>query len=445
MSTEPPFHSSAPDAVAVRRGAQVWHVGELLRAIGQQLAARFPACTVEGELSGYSRAASGHCYFSLKDAEGQGALLRCALFRRAAVLLDFAPADGQRVQARGRLAVYEPRGELQFVVESLRPAGTGSLHELFLRLKARLEAEGLFDAARKRALPPFPRRIGIVTSLGAAALHDMATALARRAPHVAVVVYPAPVQGAEAPARLAEAIALAGARAEVDLLLVCRGGGSAEDLWAFNDERVVRAIAASPLPVVSGVGHETDVTLADFAADVRAPTPTAAAELAAPATAACAASLDALAGLLRDRVGRLLDARRQRLDEAALRLTRPAAGVRRHAHALALLEHRLASAVRLGLRRPAERSERLRQRWLAAGTALRVAERHRLERLAARLDLLDPARTLARGWAWLADGQGRPLVAVADASVGQRIAARLADGRIEATVTAVEPADGAGA
>ena len=230
-----------------------------------------------------TRAASGHCYFSLKDADGQAASLRCAMFRRAAALLDFSPGEGVLVEVRGRVAVYEPRGELQFVVEAMRRAGAGTLYEQFLKLRARLAAEGLFDADAKRALPPHPRRIGVITSSAGAALHDVLTALARRAPQVEVVVYPSPVQGVEAPPALVRALQTANERAEVDLLLLVRGGGSLEDLWAFNDERVVRAVAASALPVVCGVGHETDVTLCDLAADLRAPTPTAAAELAAPA------------------------------------------------------------------------------------------------------------------------------------------------------------------
>ena len=222
----------------------VWSVAGLVQAVADTLAARFPVCVVRGELSAFTRAASGHCYFSLKDAEGAAALLRCAMFRRAASLLDFAPADGQLVEIRGRLAVYEPRGELQFVVEGMQRAGAGALYEQFLRLKARLEAQGLFDAQRKRPIAAFPRRIGVVTSLGAAALHDVLSALARRSPQVEVVVYPSLVQGADAPAALALALATASQRAEVDTLLLCRGGGSLEDLWAFNDERVVRAVAA---------------------------------------------------------------------------------------------------------------------------------------------------------------------------------------------------------
>lgn len=247
--------SSAPGGPPA--GLRVWPVGSLLRAIADSLEARFNPVAVKGEISGFSRAASGHCYFSLKDEQGQ---IRCAMFRRAAGLLDFSPRDGQLVEVRGRLGVYEPRGELQMVAESMRQAGQGNLFEQFLLLKARLEAEGLFNAERKRGLPLFPRAIGVVTSLGAAALHDVVTALQRRTPHIPVLIYPASVQGAQAPGELCQALRQASQRAEVDVLLLVRGGGAMEDLWAFNDEQLARLIVAAPMPVVSGVGHETDYT-----------------------------------------------------------------------------------------------------------------------------------------------------------------------------------------
>jgi exodeoxyribonuclease VII large subunit len=419
---------------------RVWGVAALIHAVSDSLAARFGACTVQGEISGFSRAASGHCYLSLKDAEGQPALVRCAMFRRAASALDFAPQDGQRVEVRGRLALYEPRGELQFVIESMQRAGAGALMEQFLRLKARLEAEGLFDGARKRDLPAYPQRLGVITSLGAAALHDVCTALARRAPHVAVVVYPALVQGADAAPALAAALALANARNEVDALILCRGGGSLEDLWSFNDERVVRAVAGSALPIVCGVGHETDFTLCDFAADLRAPTPTAAAELAAPATRDCLDTLRALAGLMQRRVGRVLDGQAQRLDAAGLRLSRPTERLRRQQVQLTQLQHRLAAAVRVQGPREQARLERLATRAQRALTGRQAAAQQRLETLGARLQALDPQRVLQRGYAWLADAQGQPVQSVKQLSVGQGVTTVLADGRAEATVTALQPA-----
>ena len=245
-----------------------WSVEALVREVGVMLSTRFAICTVRGEISSFSRASSGHCYFNLKDSDGGAGMLRCAMFRRASSLLSFAPADGQLVELRARLSVYEPRGELQLVVEAMQRAGDGALFERFLQTKARLEALGLFDPSRKRQLRVYPRAVGVVTSRAAAALHDVLTAFVRRAPHVRVVLYPSPVQGPEAPAALAHAIDVASRRGEVDTLIVCRGGGPLEDLWAFNDERVVRAIVAATMPVICGVGHETDVTLADFAADI---------------------------------------------------------------------------------------------------------------------------------------------------------------------------------
>ena len=418
----------------------VWGVAALVHAVGDALAARFGAVTLQGELSGFSRAASGHCYFNMKDADGQPVLLRCAMFRRAAGLLDFAPADGQAVELRGRIGVYEPRGELQFIVEAMRRRGDGTLFERFLRLKAKLEAEGLFDVARKRALPSHPQRLGVVTSLGAAALHDVASALARRSPQVALLVYPSLVQGAEAPAALAAAITLAGARSEVDALLVVRGGGSLEDLWAFNDEAVVRAIAACPLPVVSGVGHETDVTLADFAADLRAPTPTAAAELAAPAAADLLVELQQLHALLRRRVRQCLDTEAQRLDRQALRLARPADALRAQAHGLRLLAHRLHGAARA---LPAWQGQRLHETGLRlrhAGAAVLLRQTHRLATLATRLGGVDPKVVTRRGYAWLTDDAGRPVRSVAQLAVGQPVHAVLADGEAGATITSVRGA-----
>jgi len=435
---------------SVPRGERmVWSVAGLVNAVADALSARFGACVVQGELSGFSRAASGHCYFSLKDADGQQAMIRCAMFRRAASLVAFSPADGQRVEIRGRIAVYEPRGELQFVVESMQQAGAGALYEQFLRLKARLESEGLFDPARKRPLPSHPRRLGVVTSASGAALHDVLTALARRAPHVGVVIYPSLVQGADAPAALVQALGQAAARAEVDALIVCRGGGSLEDLWAFNDERVVRAIAASPLPTICGVGHETDVTLADFAADLRAPTPTAAAELAAPPTRELAETLAAFATLMQRRVHHVLDQQAQLIDRAALRLARPGQGVRATAQRLLGLAHRLQGGARRGLQADAHRLEALAPRLTRSLQRNTDVAHHRVDALAARLHAVDPRQVLARGYAWLEDGAGAPVASVASLSPGQRLGAVLSDGRATVDVLQVtssaEPLQPAGA
>lgn len=422
---------------ASRSERMVWGVAALVHAVADTLTARFASCTLRGEISGFSRAASGHCYLTLKDADGAAAAIRCAMFRRAASLIDFAPADGQLVEVRGRLAVYEPRGELQFVIESMQRAGAGALFEQFLRLKARLEAEGLFDPSRKRELPAYPRRVGVVTSPSAAALRDVLTALARRAPHVEVIVYPSLVQGQEAPAQLVAALAVAQQRAEVDVLLVCRGGGSLEDLWAFNDERVVRAIANCSLPVVCGVGHETDVTLADFAADLRAPTPTAAAELVSVTRAESLEMLEALARLMARQVARVLDLQAQRLDRAELRLRRPAEGLSRQAQVLASLRQRLWSCAVGALHRQERRSRDLAAR-LERGAGLGfAAQQRRLAMAQARLEALDPRQVLSRGYAWLTDAQGQAITSAASLTPGQAVTAVLSDGQAQATVDEV--------
>jgi exodeoxyribonuclease VII large subunit len=421
-----------------------WSVAALLLAASDALQARLGAVAVRGELSGFVRAASGHCYFTLKDSDGQAAVLRCAMFRRAAVLMDFRPADGQQVELRGRIGVYEARGELQCVVESMQRLGTGSLYELFLRTRARLEAAGLFDASRKRPIAAHPRRIGVVTSLAAAALQDVLTAIARRAPHVQVIVYPAPVQGQEAPALLAQAIRRAGERAEVDTLIVCRGGGSLEDLWAFNDEQVVRAVAGCPVPVVCGVGHETDICLAELAADLRAPTPTAAAELATPRRADELQRLIRLQATLSSVVQRRLDGHAQRLDRLALRLGRPARLVDRERARLLALARRGEAAFAEALRLRHRRLEPLQARLCAAAARRLSGERERLSHLAVRLDAADPRRVLARGYAWLADADGHAVTSARGLRAGQRLSACWADGSADVDVVRVA-ADGAAA
>ncbi len=416
-----------------------WSVAALLLAVADALAVRLGAVTVRGEISGFSRAASGHCYFSLKDSEGQAAMLRCAMFRRAAGLLDFAPADGQQVQLRGRIAVYEARGELQCVVESMQRLGVGSLYELFLRLRARLEAAGLFDAARKRELPAYPRTIGVVTSPQAAAWHDVLSAIARRAPHVRVVLYPSLVQGSEAPAQLVRAIGWAAQRGEVDTLIVCRGGGSLEDLWAFNDEAVVRAVAASPIPLVCGVGHEVDVTLAELAADLRAPTPTAAAELATPVRDDELARLVALAQQLRRALHRRLDNQAQRLDRAGWHLARPARVVAQQQAALDRIGDRIAAAASRRLA-----AERFASSLRAAGLRralgqLLAARAEALARLGLRLQAADPARVLARGWVWVSDARGAAVTSATAIAPGDRLRARWSDGTADLRVEQVAP------
>ena len=414
-------------------GPRIWAVGALCRAVADALDARFNPVAVRGEISGFSRASSGHCYFALKDPSGQ---LRCAMFRRAAGLLDFSPRDGDQVEVRGRLAVYEPRGDLQLVVESLQRAGQGALFEQFLQRKARLEAEGLFDPERKRALPVMPRAVGLVTSLGAAALHDVVTALRRRVPHIPVVLAPAAVQGANAPAELVRALqSLYALQPAVDVILLVRGGGSIEDLWAFNDEALARTIVQSPVPLICGVGHETDFTIADFCADLRAPTPTAAAELVSASQAMWLGAVDLLNERLDSALGARLDVLGQRLDQAAARLGRPSGLVARQQLRLAHHSQRLRYAL-------LSRAERLAQvpRAISTDFPLKLERamaqrRERLERVALRLRLLDPALVLQRGYAWLTDADGRAIVSAKKLSAGDAVVARLADGSVDLTVT----------
>ncbi|OYT88454.1 MAG: exodeoxyribonuclease VII large subunit [Burkholderiales bacterium PBB6] len=417
-----------------RSGAPAWSVSSLLLAVSDALAARFASVTVRGELSGLTRAASGHVYFTLKDANGAAAGLRCAMFRRSAQMLDFQPRDGQQVDVRGRLAVYEARGELQMVVESMQRVGAGSLYEEFLKLKARLEAMGLFAAERKRALPAVPQRVALVTSASGAALHDVLTSFRRRAPHVSLVLCPTLVQGAEAPPAIVAAMQAANRVPGAEMILLCRGGGSLEDLWAFNDERVVRSVADSDLPVVCGVGHETDVTLADLAADLRAATPTAAAELATPSRDDLLNGLQQRAAHLQRRVAQRLDAAAQRLDTVSLRLQRPAQAVRLQASRLDLLAQRHEAALRTAVSRAQQRLQLQGERLVRAGTQQRVAADTRLARQAVRLQALDPRQVLARGYAWMEDADGLPRVSAAGLKPGQGLRAVWADGHAQVQV-----------
>jgi exodeoxyribonuclease VII large subunit len=427
---------------------RVWQVGALCRAVADALDARFNPVVVRGEVSGFSRASSGHCYFSIKDETGQ---IRCAMFRRAASLLDFVPRDGEIVELRGRLGVYEARGDLQLIVESLQRAGQGALFEQFLRLKAKLESEGLFDTARKRPLPMMPRAIGLVTSLGAAALHDVVTALQRRVPHIPVVVAPAAVQGAAAPAELVRALsalyrlapAAGGSSAAgaipgappVDVILLVRGGGSMEDLWSFNDEQLARTLALSPVPVVCGVGHETDFTIADFVADLRAPTPTAAAELASQSRDVWLGALELIAGRMLDASQRLLDTQSQRLDLAASRLGRPSALVARQQMLLSRQAQRLRHETLLLLERTTTEWRRLSAEFPQKIGQQMVRRHDRLERAGLRLQSIDPRLVLQRGYAWLTDDAGHAVTSALKTHPGQALQATLADGTVDLAVT----------
>ena len=384
-------------------------VSELLRSVRDVLERRFPLAWVRGELSNVSRAASGHVYFTLKDA---GAQVDCVMFRSRAAALDWELREGAQVEARALVTLYEPRGRFQLTVEQLRLAGQGALYERFLRLKEKLEREGLFDPAAKRPVPAFPRAIGVLTSLKAAALRDVLTTLARRNRSIPVVVYPVPVQGEGAAERMAAMIRRANTRAECDVLLLVRGGGSIEDLWPFNDEALARALRASRIPVVTGVGHETDFTIADFAADRRAATPTAAAELAAPSRAELASRVAECARCLSRDARRQLGYAMQALDALARRLVHPAARLRALEKELVHSGRRLAQAL-------ARRLE---------------AWRARAEKLQVLLASFSPEGVLARGYSITLDAEGKVLTDAARAKAGDRITTRLSRGSLESEV-----------
>ncbi len=415
---------------------RIWGVGVLCRAIADAIEARFNPIAVRGEVSGFTRASSGHCYFTLKDPQGQ---LRCAMFKRSAQMLNFAPKDGQSVEVFGRLGVYEPRGELQLVVESMRTTGQGTWFEQFLKLKAQLEAEGLFNADRKRPIPERPRAIGIVTSLGAAALHDVATALQRRVPHIPVVLSPALVQGADAPASLLQALQAVSAKPEIDVILLVRGGGSLEDLWAFNDEQLARAIVACPVPIISGVGHETDFTIADFCADLRAPTPTAAAELCAISQADLVQQVMGLQELMQNLAHRQIDKCSQGLDLAQSRIGRPSQAVSQQVLRLTrlgqLMHQRMASHTQACQHNLVNKKAQLER---ALGQTIQNNQQ-RIHRAQLRLGLLDPRLVLQRGFAWLSDEKGQAVSSIAQAKVGQPVRATLADGVVDLTVSSKRP------
>ena len=413
----------------------VWQVGSLMRALADAVSARFNPVRVQGEVSGFARAASGHCYFTLKDADAQ---VRCAMFRRAASGLTVLPRDGDRVEVSGKLDIYGPRGDLQLIVETLTPAGQGALFERFMRLKAQLESEGLFDAGRKRPVPVMPHAVGVVTSLGAAALRDVATALQRRVPHVPVTVFPAAVQGVQAPAELCQALEVAYRQfadtGTPQVLLLVRGGGSLEDLWAFNDEQLARTLARAPMPVISGVGHETDFTIADFVADLRAPTPTAAAELCATDRASLLGALTLHEQRAAASVQRHIDNQSQRLDRLAQRMARPSERVAAQQQNLLICAHRLQRGL---LENWKQKNQYLKA--LEADLPLSLAQHlaRQTQLLAgneAVLKSMDPKLVLNRGYAWLTTEGGQPLTSASRTHSGQALTATLADGEVDLTV-----------
>ena len=409
-------------------------VSQLNRKVKSLLEKGIARLWIEGEISNIARPASGHLYFSLKDASAQ---IRCAFFRQRQRGPTIGLRNGDQVLAFGRVSLYEPRGDYQLIVEQVEPAGEGALKRQFEVLRKMLAAEGLFDEDRKQALPELPQRIGVITSPSGAAIRDILTVLRRRFPSIPVVIYPAAVQGEAAPGELIAALETAVRRNECDVLLVSRGGGSLEDLWAFNDEGLARAIAACPIPVVSAVGHEVDFTITDFVADLRAPTPSGAAELVVPDREDWLRAVNSFATRIARLGQRAVEDRGQTLDWLTRRLvqTSPQRNLLRQHERLNDLRRRLLLAMRQGVahRRPALAS--LWQRLQVSGPRTIADARHRLQLAARGLHGVSPLATLDRGYAIVEDVEtGKVLVNAADATVGGDIRARLASGELTATI-----------
>ncbi len=431
---------------------RVLRVAELAIAINQLLESNVPLLWVRGEISNLVKAASGHWYFVLKDDQAQ---VRCVMFRHKNQLLDEPVVNGVQVEILAAASLYQARGDFQLTVEQLRPAGLGVLYEQFARLKQKLELEGLFAAARKRPLPAFPKRVGIVTSPQAAALRDVLTTLKHRLPGVPVVLYPVPVQGVGSAEKIAFAIQTANQRAECEVLIICRGGGSIEDLWAFNEEVVARAIAASVISTVSGVGHETDFTIADFVADERAPTPTAAAQRVVPDRHALLQGLrDTAQHLLRAQRNRLQNAM-QALDYLQRRVVHPAEQLQRKSQQLDQLQQRLQRGYAHRLQQQQWQCRSLTQRLRGAGSdfhRMRDRQTHQAERLvkavhtlqsqrqtrldtvAQHLGLLDPQQVLARGYSLVQDENGYLVSDARQLEIGANLCITFAQGWVHSRV-----------
>jgi len=442
------------DGLFLAEKPRVLRVAELARSIKELLESNVPMLWVRGEISNFVRAASGHWYFSLKDEQAQ---VRCVMFRHKNQILLQGIGNGAQIEVQAVATLYEARGDFQLTVEQLRPAGLGVLYEQFAQLKQKLEDEGVFAVERKRALPAFPKRIGLITSPQAAALRDVLTTLKMRLPGVPVILYPAPVQGAGSAEKIAQAICTANQRAECEVLILCRGGGSIEDLWAFNEEVVARAIFASDIPVISGVGHETDFTIADFVADERAPTPTAAAQRVVP-------DRHALLQGLRDTAQHLQRAQRNRLQNAMQavdylqrRLVHPAQQLQRQSQQLAQLQQRLQRNVAHRLQQQQWRCQAVVQRLRGAGSDfVRLQQSHvhwaerlaktvstlqmqravRVENAAHQLKLLDPRQVLSRGYSLVQDEKGHLVSDATQLANGQALRITFAKGWAQTEVKA---------
>ncbi|QDC43774.1 exodeoxyribonuclease VII large subunit [Methylophilus medardicus] len=393
---------------------QILNVSDLTRLTKELLETSFPLFWISGEISNFTRAASGHWYFSLKDDRAQ---VRCVMFKGRNSLVDRMPREGDLIEARATVTLYEARGDFQLTVEFMQPAGLGRLYEAFEQLKQRLQAEGLFDVSRKQTIPTNPQRIGVVTSPDAAALRDVLTAIRRRYPGMGVVIYPTPVQGKDAAARIAQAIGLADQRQEVDTLLICRGGGSIEDLWSFNEEVVARAVADCRLPTISGVGHETDFTIVDFVADLRAATPTAAAELACPDQSQLRQQVMQSRHNLMRTMQSLLRQHAQTLDYLSRRLISPAQQLQQQTQTVKQWQHRLTLAMQQQL----HRQQRL------------------LQSYANSLQQLNPHQVLARGYAIVKNAQGHAITDTAALSLHEPLRVTLHQGEAKVVVTQLLP------
>lgn len=411
-------------------------VTELNRSVRELLEASIPLLWVGGEISNLTRAASGHWYFSLKDAKAQ---VRCVMFRSRNAYLDWQPREGDQVEARALVSLYEARGEFQLTIEALRKAGLGALFEAFERLKSKLQMEGLFDASRKRPLPEHPRQIGIVTSPDAAALRDVLTTLRRRMPRIPVVLYPTPVQGKGAAEFIAKAIRLASERSECDVLIVCRGGGSIEDLWQFNEEIVARAIADCAIPIVSGVGHETDFSIADFVADVRAPTPTAAAELVSHDRNILLNQVNQLGRRLVRQMEYALAERMQKLDYLSRCLVHPGEKLRQQGELLAQLRARLANAMLRHLHKAEATLEPMPQRMRLAASRNFELRRLRLQRLEQSLQHLNPQAVLERGYSLVQTSEGNIVRDSAQLNTDDALRITFAKGGADVRVQVTKP------
>ncbi len=438
--------------VSTHSPSEILTVSALARSVRDLLERRYPLLWVAGEISNFTVAKSGHAYFVLKDEHAQ---VRCVMFRQRQQNLEWTPRDGMRIEVQALVSLYEPRGDFQLNIETMRRAGLGALFEAFLRLRDRLEKEGLFNAETKRTLPSLPRAIGVITSREAAALGDVLTTLARRNPSIEVVVLPVPVQGEGAAEKIASALKIAGRLDGCDVILLVRGGGSIEDLWAFNEEVVARAIRACPTPVVTGIGHETDFTIADFVADRRAPTPTAAAELVSPERAGLLEGISRLTAGLALRVRQELERRMLLVDHLAHRLIHPEARLRAQSELLGQLRLRLGQAasrisserrwevVRLMQRAQARlpNTDELLATSVQLVARLRAATRAALERAGsacarriANLSHLDPAAVLERGYSVVRDGSGRIVLRGASLPAGELLDITFAEGGAHARV-----------